>query len=214
MSELEPLAATRDHPGAGRSRDNSPNPAGRPQSCPPPSPASDLDPEAKKRLLQERARLLAQEPTPAATGEVLVLVEFTLGAAHYGVDSTLVREVYPLKDYTPLPGTPPFILGLMNVRGQIISITDLSPLFGLPDRGLRNANQVIILKNATREFAILVDAIVGIRTVPWADLQEDLPTLTGFAADFFLGITADRLAVLDGVRLLTDDRLVVNSDVA
>lgn len=165
-----------------------------------------------KRILQERARLLAQEPPPAPTGEVIEVVEFVLGNEHYGVASTLVREVYPLKDFTPLPGTPDFILGLMNVRGQILSITDLRTLFGLPEKGLTTANRVIILKNANREFAILADTIVGIRTIPLATLQEGLPTLTGLAGEFIKGITPDRLAILDGEKLLTDNRLVVNEE--
>jgi len=175
-------------------------------------PGAGRDQAGGLEILRERARLLAQEPPAAPTGEVMVVVEFTLGTEHYGVESTLVREVYPLKDYTPLPGTPPFILGLMNVRGQILSITDLKTLFELPDRGLSNANRVIILQNASREFAILVDTIVGMRTIPLAELQEDLPTLTGLAGEFVKGITPDRLAVLHGDKLLTDNRLVVNGD--
>ncbi|MGQ9920339.1 MAG: chemotaxis protein CheW [Desulfobacca sp.] len=174
----------------------------------------DQDQTMDQAILRERARLLAQEPPAAPAGEILVVVEFTLGTEHYGVESTLVREVYPLKDFTPLPGTPPFILGLMNVRGQILSITDLKTLFGLSNHGLSNANRVIILQHAVREFAILVDTIVGMRTIPLAELQEDLPTLTGLAGDFIKGITPDRLAVLHGEKLLTDDRLVVNGDMA
>ncbi len=175
-------------------------------------PGSAGDDAEAKRILQERARLLAQEPPPAPSGEVIDVVEFVLGHEHYGVASTLVREVYPLKDFTPLPGTPDFILGLMNVRGQILSITDLSTLFGLPEKGLKTANRVIILKNATREFAILADAIVGIRTIPLATLQEGLPTLTGLAGEFIKGITPDRLAILDGEKLLTDKRLIVDEE--
>lgn len=167
---------------------------------------------AKDQILRERARLLAQKPQPAAAGEVLVVVEFTLGPEKYGIVSTLVREVYPLKDFTPLPGTPPFILGLMNVRGQILSITDLGKLFGLPDSGLKNANRVIILRNPSREFAILVDTIVGMCPIPLAELQDDLPTLTDMAGEFIMGITPDRLTVLNGEKLLTDNRLVVNGD--
>jgi|GEM_PF-749974 len=163
-------------------------------------------------ILQERARLLAQEPPASITGEVMMVVEFTLGIERYGVDSTLVREVYPLKDYTPLPGTPDFILGIMNVRGQILSITDLSTLFALPTGGLRTANRVIILSGKVREFAILVDAIVGIRAVLLSTLHEALPTITGLAGEFIQGITPDRLTVLDGKKLLTDARLVVNGD--
>ena len=48
-----------------------------------------------------------------------------------GLSPDFVREVYPLKDYTPLPCTPPFVLGLVNVRGQIISVIDIKKFFDI-----------------------------------------------------------------------------------
>ena len=62
--------------------------------------------EDQRRILRERARLLAREPLADNTEEVLVVVEFVLAHERYGLESTLIREVYPLKEFTPLPGTP------------------------------------------------------------------------------------------------------------
>jgi purine-binding chemotaxis protein CheW len=169
--------------------------------------------EDQRRILRERARILAREPQSANTEEILVVVEFILAQERYGIESTLIREVYPLKEYTPLPGTPPFILGLMNVRGQILSITDIRKFFDLPEKGLTNLNRVIILKNRDREFGILADDIVGIRSLPLKELQTSLPTLTGIRAEYLKGVTPDRLVVLEGEKLLKDDRLVVHVEV-
>jgi len=72
---------------------------------------------------------------------------------------------------------------------------------------------VIILKNHDREFGILADDIVGMRTIALKDLQLSLPTLTGLRADYLKGVTPDRLVVLEGEKLLTDDRLLVHAEV-
>lgn len=50
--------------------------------------------------------------------------------------SEYVREIYPLKEFTPIPCTPPFVLGIINVRGQILSVIDIKKFFDLPEKGL------------------------------------------------------------------------------
>ena len=81
--------------------------------------------EAHQALLKARARKLAQEEIKADSDlEILDVIVFCLASETYGIESAYVREVYPLKDFTPLPGTPPFVLGIINVRGQIISVVD------------------------------------------------------------------------------------------
>ncbi len=187
---------------------------GAAESCRSSAPTDlGLEAEDQRRILRERALILAREPQSDNTEEVLVVVEFILAHERYGLESTLIREVYPLKEFTPLPGTPAFIVGLMNVRGQILSITDIRKFFDLPEKGLTNLNRVIILKNHDREFGILADDIVGMRTITLKDLQPSLPTLTGIRAEYLKGVTPDRLVVLDGEKLLKDDRLLVHAEV-
>ena len=80
----------------------------------------------KSRILKERAVALAQVATAkddeAATVQVL---EFLLGTERYAVDASSVREVNVLKEITPVPRTPDFILGVIGVRGRICSVVDL-----------------------------------------------------------------------------------------
>jgi purine-binding chemotaxis protein CheW len=210
MADMESLVAAKIGHLAW-SYDANPSPAESPGSLVP----AGLGPEVEdqRRILRERARLLAREPQADNAEEVLVVVEFILAHERYGLESTLIREVYPLKEFTPLPGTPSFILGIMNLRGQILSITDIRKFFDLPEKRLTNLNRVIILKNHDREFGILADDIVGMRTIALKDLQLSLPTLTGLRADYLKGVTPDRLVVLEGEKLLTDDRLLVHAEV-
>jgi len=170
-------------------------------------------PEERKKILKTRARALAGEPEADAGGEKIEVIEFLLAYEKYAVETSSVREVYPLKDLTPVPCTPSHVLGIINVRGQILSIVDLKKFFDLPEKGLGEFNKVIILKSDNMEFGILADTILGVRPVPVSGLQTGMPTLTGVREEYLLGVTADRMAVLDAGRILSDKKIVVDEEV-
>ncbi len=91
----------------------------------------------KARTLKERARALAREAAGIEEDEShLEVVEFMLAHERYALELTHIREVYPLKELTPLPGTPDFVLGIINVRGQILSIVDIKRFSIFLKRGL------------------------------------------------------------------------------
>jgi purine-binding chemotaxis protein CheW len=157
----------------------------------------------KKALLRERAQTLAREASRKQQGvETLEVLEFLLAYEHYGIELKYVREVYPLRDLTPLPGTPPFILGVTNVRGQVLSIIDMKKLFGLPDRGLADFNKIIILHTASMEIGLLADSMVGLESIPVSEIQTSLPTLNGIREAFLRGVTRHSMVVLDAEKLL------------
>ncbi len=168
-------------------------------------------PKEKRRILKERAKALAREPEPeTAAGESLEVVEFILAYERYGIESYYVREAYPLTEITPVPCTPPFVLGIINVRGQILSVVDLKKFFDLPEKGLTNLNKVIIVHNENMEFGILADVILGVRSIPLNKIQPSLPTLTGIRADYLKGVTKERLVVLDMAKILSDKKIIVH----
>ncbi len=171
-------------------------------------------PEAKKKILKARAKALAREPASTeAAEEYIEVIEFLLAHERYGLESRFVREVYPLKEFTPLPGTPAFVLGIINVRGRILSVVDIKKFFDLPQKGLTDLNKVIIVQHDRIEFGLLADAVRGVRTIPLSVIQPSLPTLTGVRADYLRGVTGERLIVLDVARILTDPRVIVRHEV-
>ncbi|MDO8464170.1 MAG: chemotaxis protein CheW [Gallionella sp.] len=167
-----------------------------------------------RRVLEERAKALAREPARAeAADEWIEIVEFTLAHEHYAIASEHVREVYPLEELTPLPCTPTFVLGIVNLRGEILSIIDIKEFFDLPKKGLTDLNKVIVLESEDMMFGIVADAIGGVRRILRADIQPSLPTLTGIREDYLQGVTAERVVVLDAGKLLSDEKLIVNEQV-
>ena len=170
---------------------------------------NDVPPPA--RVLHDRAMALARKPERPEEAWILTdVVEFQLARETYAVESACVREVQPLKRLTPLPGTPPFIMGVVNIRGQLITVLDLRKLFELPDKGISDFDKLIILHSAGTELGILADAVIGVRSLQLGGMQPSLPTLSGVRADYLRGIADDRTILIDATRLLADRRIIVN----
>jgi purine-binding chemotaxis protein CheW len=169
--------------------------------------------EEKKNILKKRAQDIAQEPKKEEVGEYIEVIEFLLAYEKYGIESSYVREVYPLKEFTPLPCTPPFVLGIINVRGQNLSIIDIKKFFDLPEKGLTDLNKVIIVHNDKMEFGVLADVILGVRNIPIGGLQSSLPMLTGIREEYLKGVTDERVVILDAEKLLSDKKIVVHEEV-
>lgn len=167
--------------------------------------------ELQRQILRSRAQALALEP-PAAPGASCEVLEFLLAQEHYAIESVWVREVVPLRELTPLPGLPAFVLGIIHLRGQIVSVLDLKKFFDLPDKGLTDLDKAIVLSDGLMQFAILADVVIGVRRLLQADLQPPLATLTEIRANYLLGITRQRGVVLDGRKLLADPAIVVSDE--
>ncbi len=171
----------------------------------------ERSPEAERQVLRTRAQQLAKElQTAEAVSEIMEVIEFELGSEHYALPLVQVQTVCLLKDLTPVPCTPSFVLGIMNLRGEIRTVIDLKKFFDLPDTGITELNKIIIIQNDDMQLAILADAIRGVRRIRLDDIQPALPTLTGVRADYLRGITSDRLVVLDAGRILSDPRILVD----
>lgn len=167
--------------------------------------------EETKRILRKRAEALSKEIISAEDRrEIIEITEFKVADERYGIENIYIREVHRLKTYTKLPGVPPHILGVINVRGKILSVLNLAAVFGLRETGIGDLSKVIIIQNDTMEFAILADHIAGVRRYPLKSLTSSLPTLTGVRSDFLKGVTDECLVVLDGEKLLSDKKMIVH----
>ena len=164
-----------------------------------------------KDILRDRARSLAAGG--GGTGEPADLLEvllFRLASETYALEISWIANVRPIVDITPLPGVPPFIRGVVNVSGRIVSLVDLKVKFGLPDAGLSAASRIIILGGLGMEIGLLADEIFGVEKIPSESLQAQLPSLDGVRAEYLKGVAPGGLVVLDGGKILSAKSMVVN----
>lgn len=170
--------------------------------------------EATQQILRTRARQLALEP-PETTHyrPCVAVVEFCLASEVYCIELASVREILPLKDLTPVPCTPPFVLGLINLRGQLLSVIDIKKFFQLPEKGLTELNKVIVVSIEGFEIGLLADAVLGVKAISLSEIQPSVHLFTGVQAEFLKGVTRERAILLDIQRLVTDRQLIISEQV-
>jgi purine-binding chemotaxis protein CheW len=173
-----------------------------------------LLPEEKRKILKVRAEALAREPVVQEKPQnYLEVVEFLLANERYGIESSYIREVYLMKELTPVPSTPAFVLGITSVRGRILSVIDVKKFFDLPERGLGDLNRIIIIESNEMELCILADVVMGVRSIPLDEIQPSLPNLTGIRQEYLRGITKDQVVILDMEKFLSDKKIVVHEEI-
>lgn len=182
---------------------------------------TDKTPQEVERVLQQRALILAHRPSPEMQEETLRLLTFPLGEEKYGVEITLVREVKPLagQAWCPVPCTPDFIVGAVNIRGRLYSLMDIAIYLGLRPRATSETAHVLLAATGDwhdggeMDLAILADGRPGVDTVPLTRIQPPSAVVSGRAQEYVRGIVDDRLIVLDLERLLADPDIVVAENV-
>ncbi|HKI18776.1 MAG TPA: chemotaxis protein CheW [Isosphaeraceae bacterium] len=164
-----------------------------------------------QEILDERARRLAMvsADTVAATGPgVLEVVTFTLSGERYAIETRYVREIVPLADFTPVPRSPAFLFGVINLRGEVLAVFDLRPVFGLTQGTISDLFRVIVLGNDCPEFGVLAETVHEVTAFPTNALY-DLPAAGNHHA-YLRGVTAEMLALVDGQLVLNDPLFSVN----
>ncbi|MDE2058110.1 MAG: purine-binding chemotaxis protein CheW [candidate division NC10 bacterium] len=171
-------------------------------------------PEEVKRILRGRAQALAKPLVEVRTSaEVLDLLVFSLPGERYGIETAHVRGVISLRELTPVPCTPPVILGVVNHRGCILPVLDLRRLFNLPGQGITEGGRVVAVEAGGMTFGIFADAVAGSIRVAAHEIAPPPATLSAGRQACIRSITGEMIAVLDLEALTRDPRIVVNDEV-
>ncbi len=112
------------------------------------------------------------------------IVEFELGGERYALDIQLAREIVEMIPITPIPRAPPYISGVINLRGEITNIMNLNTLLDLPDQEIRSNQKIIVLVPEAAggsNVGIIVDDVSSVIQVPESDVDK---IGQGFASDF------------------------------
>lgn len=165
--------------------------------------------DKKASILKGRADLLTVVLDEQREENALEVLKFVLNKELFAVELCYVSEVCLLKEYTPIPCTPSFVHGLMNVRRQVFTIIDLSQFFSLQPEEKKLTEKVIILKDDNISFAVRTGGILGVETIPALSIQHPPSTLTGLQSEFLKGITQEGIALLDGEKLIHAKQLIV-----
>jgi chemotaxis signal transduction protein len=116
----------------------------------------------------------------------LQIVNFTVGPVHYGVPVEQVREVRDKQTATPIPGADPCVVGVTNLRGQIITLIDLKRRLSL-EAGEGGGDKIIVIEKQGHAIGVLVDSVTEVSTVPRKDIEVNSDLAVGFE-NYVIGV--------------------------
>jgi len=139
------------------------------------------------------------------------LVCFRLHAQEYGAAITEVKETIPVRPITRVFLTPPWLAGIINLRGDVVAVLDLAQLLGLPASTVTDDSRIIIARVGGVVAGMLVDELAELRTVQSAALRPPPPTLSAEGSALLRGVVTledgAAVRVLDLPALFESERL-------
>lgn len=145
--------------------------------------------------------------------EKVQLVVFSLDSEEYAVDIKELKEVIKVPVITPLPNSPSFVKGILNLRGKIVVALDLEKRFNLVREDNKQAKHIIVVQNQDTDFGILVDQVKEVIWVDKDSIQKTPELATSkIKADYLQGVVVinqaekSRLLVLLNIKKMLDDK--------
>ena len=141
--------------------------------------------------------------------EEIMYTCFYLGDTLCGLDIGLVQEIYDDLDITHVPLAPDYILGVMNLRGQIITVIDQRCKIGLGNSTINESSRVLIVRSNKDYLGLLVDRIADVITTAGKKIQKPPSNVKGLQGAYFHGVihteSNELLALLDLDTLLLEE---------
>ena len=137
-------------------------------------------------------------------------VTFTLEDEVYGIDVMQVREVLRYTDISPVPGAPPYVLGIINLRGKVVAIIDTRSRFSLPPTEPDDSSRILILEASDHVVGFLVDSVSEVAELKNNQIESAPDTGSGDTNRFISGLYKrkdDLIILVDSNRLLSEDEL-------
>jgi purine-binding chemotaxis protein CheW len=145
---------------------------------------------------------LAEDP-------VLQWVTYQLEDEVYGINVMQVQEVLRLTEIAPVPGAPPYVLGIINLRGNVVTVIDGRARFGLPLKEATDESRIIVAEVAGHVIGMLVDSVTEVVYLQQSDI-DTAPNISDDSSRFIQGVSKrDRylLILVDVNKLLSEEEI-------
>ena len=141
--------------------------------------------------------------------EEVKMLTFSLDNVFYGVDVNQVREVKNFESATPVPYAPHYVIGVTNLRGEVIPVIDLRKRIGLNDKNEKE-NTIMMIVQDKHPIGVIVDSVIEVLTLQKKDIQKDPESLIIDRSDGVIGVAKhdnDLIVLLDIMKILTNDNI-------
>ena len=140
--------------------------------------------------------------------EITQWVKFRLSGESYGIRVLKVQEIQRYSEISPIPGAPSYVLGIINLRGNVISVLNTREKFGLDELEITDDTRIVILEAATQVVGILVDSVAEVISLKASDVDIAPNVGNEETAKFIDGVTnkeGELLILLDAEKILNDE---------
>lgn len=154
-----------------------------------------------------QATLIEKQSQARATAEGGKYLTFSLAAEEYGLEILKVREIIGIMDITSIPQMPPFVKGVINLRGKVIPVIDLRLKFGLPPTEYTEQTCIVVVDVGSL-VGIIVDTVQEVLDIDAAQIDPPPPLGASVDTTFIMGMGK----VKDDVKILLDIDRVLSAD--
>ena len=151
------------------------------------------------------AKLAANE---SANDSIIQWVTFRLSDEIYGINVMQVQEVLRVSEIAPVPGAPHYVLGIINLRGNVVTVIDTRIRLGLATTEVTDSTRIVIIEGAKHVVGILVDCVAEVVDLPMSEVESAPNVGNDESAKYIQGVASrdDELLILvDLNKLLTDE---------
>ena len=142
-----------------------------------------------------------------ADDPMLQWVTFRLEGETYGINVMQVQEVLRYTEIAPVPGAPAYVLGIINLRGNVVTVIDTRHRFGLPSADVTDQTRIVIIEAEGHVVGILVDAVAEVVYLRQSEIETAPNVGNEESAKFIQGVCNknDELLILVELdKMLTD----------
>ncbi|MGR6834660.1 chemotaxis protein CheW [Aliivibrio sp. EL58] len=140
--------------------------------------------------------------------EVLQWVTFQLEEETYGINVMQVREVLRHTEIAPVPGAPDYVLGIINLRGNVVTVIDTRSRFGLMQGEITDNTRIIVIESERQVIGILVDSVAEVVYLRSSEIDTTPSVGTEESSKFIQGVSnreGKLLILVDLNKLLSED---------
>jgi purine-binding chemotaxis protein CheW len=141
-------------------------------------------------------------------GPLIQFVTFMLMEETYGINVMQVQEVLRVTEIAPVPGAPDYVLGIINLRGNVVTVIDTRTRFGLPSTELDDNSRIIVIESEKQVVGILVDAVAEVVELRESEIDVAPNVGTEESSRYIQGVATREeglLILVDLNKLLTDE---------
>ncbi len=138
---------------------------------------------------------------------IIQLVTFRLEDETYGINVMQVQEVLRVTEIAPVPGAPLYVLGIINLRGNVVTVIDTRIRFGLPVGEMSDSSRIVVIESEQQVIGILVDSVAEVVELRGSQIDSAPNVGNEESSRYIQGVAThnnDLLIVVDLNRLLTE----------